>query len=302
MAASTSESGKARGVAGSHNPSPIVQAWELGLRLRQRREEIGLTAVAAGKAAGIIQAYVSGVESGRVKLPADRLVKFIEIYEIDDDEAAELEELRAGAARRAWWSQYTQIFPAEFIRFLGYEAGAEHIRNYTTEVMPGLLQTEDYARAVIRGGTTTIRLTEVDRRVESRMIRQRRLHDDNPLQVTTVLGEAALRQQVGGPVVMRAQLEHLATMMTERPEQIDVRVMPFSAGAHPALGGPFQVLSFPSPRLPDLVWQEILTFIDIIDQSAKVTDYAVTFAEAEEQALSSEDSLALIRQVAKEME
>ena len=87
---------------------------------------------------------------------------------------------------------------------------------------------------------------------------------------------------------MRAQLDHLARLMTERPEQIEIRVMPFTAGAHPALGGPFQILSFPSPRLPDLVWQEVLTSSDIIDQSNRVADYVVTFAEARERALSSD--------------
>lgn len=281
--------------------SPTVQAWELGLRLRQRREEIGLTAAAVGRAAGIIQAYVSGVEAGKVKLPADRLTQLVKIYELDADEAAELEELRIGATRRGWWQQYSQLLPAEFIRFLGCEAGAEHVRSYHSEVVDGLLQTEDYARAVIRGGTTTIRLTEVDRRVAARMARQARLTGDRPLRLTTVLSEGVLRQQVGGPAVMRAQLEHLVSLANDRPEQIQIRVMPFSAGAHPAFGGPFQVLSFASPRLPDLVWQEILTFIDIMDQSARVTDYVVTFAETLERTLSSEESLTLIQRIAEEM-
>ncbi|WP_329107648.1 helix-turn-helix domain-containing protein [Micromonospora sp. NBC_01699] len=271
------------------------------MRLRQRREEIGLTAVAAGRAVGIIQAYVSGVEAGRVKLPAHRLAQLVEVYELEADDAAELEKLRVGATRRGWWHDYSQLFPAEFLRFLGYESGADHIRCYSTEVVPGLLQTEEYARAVIRGGTTVIRLTEVERRVAARMARRARLDTDPAIRITAVLSEGVLRQQVGGPTVMREQLDYLARLISERPKQIQVRIMPFSAGAHPALGGPFQVLSFPSPRLTDLVWQEILTSIDIIDQSVRVTDYAVTFAETLERTLSSGDSLALIRQIAKEM-
>ncbi|WP_329102750.1 helix-turn-helix transcriptional regulator [Micromonospora sp. NBC_01699] len=271
------------------------------MRLRQRREEIGLTAVAAGRAVGIIQAYVSGVEAGRVKLPAHRLAQLVEVYEMEADDAAELEKLRVGATRRGWWHDYSQLFPAEFLRFLGYESGADHIRCYDSELLHGLLQTEEYARAVIRGGTTVIRLTEVERRVAARMARQARLAGDNRIRLTVLLGEGALRQQIGGPTVMRAQLDHLVQLITRRPDQIDIRVMPFTAGAHPALGGPFQILSFPSPRLTDLVWQEILTSIDIIDQSTRVTDYVVTFAEAQERALSSDDSLALIRRIAKEM-
>lgn len=281
--------------------SPTVQAWELGLQLRERREELGMTAVAAGRASGITQAYVSGVESGRVKLPADRLAQLVKIYELDTREAAELEKLRVGAMQRAWWHQYSQLFPAEFLRFLGYEAGADHVRSYHNELVDGLLQTEEYARAVIRGGNTYVRLTEMDRRIATRMARQERVTGDHPLRLTTVMAEGVLRQQVGGPAVMRAQLDHLTRLMTERPEQIEIRVMPFTAGAHPALGGPFQILSFPSPRLPDLVWQEILTSSDIIDQSSRVADYVITFAEARERALSSDESLALIRRIGKEM-
>lgn len=265
--------------------SPTVQAWELGLRLRERREEVGMTAVAAGKASGITQAYISGVEAGRVKLPGDRLAQLVKVYEIDPADAAELEELRVAAMTRAWWHQYSQLFPAEFLRFLGYEAGAEHVRSYHNELVDGLLQTEEYARAVIRGGNTYVRLTEMDRRIAVRMARQQRLHGDHPLRLTTVIAEGALRQQVGGPEVMRGQLNHLDRLLTERPEQFEIRVMPFTAGAHPALGSPFQILSFPSPRLPDLVWQEVLTSSDIIDQSSRVADYVVTFAEARERAL-----------------
>ncbi|WP_326550508.1 helix-turn-helix domain-containing protein [Micromonospora sp. NBC_01813] len=282
--------------------SPVVHAWELGLRLRQRREEIGMTAAAAGRAAGIIQAYVSGVEAGRVKLPAKRLAQLVDIYELEPDDAAELEALRMGAARRGWWQDYAKLFPNEFLRFLGYEAGASQIRSLHSEAIHGLLQTEEYARAVIRGGNTLVRLTEVERRVAVRMARQVRLDGSDPIRLNTVISEGALRQQVGGPAVMRAQLTHLATLMTERPEQIEIQVMPFSAGAHPAFGGPYQILSFASPRLSDLVWQEILTFIDIVDQSVQVNDYVVTFAETRERALSSQDSLALIREIAREMQ
>ncbi|MBM7079482.1 DUF5753 domain-containing protein [Micromonospora humida] len=141
----------------------------------------------------------------------------------------------------------------------------------------------------------------MDRRVAVRMARQRRLDGGHRLRLTIVIAEGALRQQVGGPEVMRAQLDHLDRLLTERPEQIEIRVMPFTPGAHPALGGPFQILSFPSPRLADLVWQEVRTSSDIIDQSSRVADYLVTFAEARKRALRSAESLELIRRIAKEM-
>ncbi|MBF9135547.1 helix-turn-helix transcriptional regulator [Plantactinospora sp. S1510] len=303
MAAESSGSSRSRRSRPTPSPveSPTVQAWELGIRLRERREELGMTAVAAGRATGIAQAYVSGVEAGKVKLPADRLAQLVQVYEIEPDEADELEQLRVAATKRAWWHQYSQLFPAEFLRFLGYEAGADHIRSYDSELLHGLLQTEAYARAVMRGGNTYVRLTEVNRRIAVRMARQARLTADHPIRFTTVLSEGVLRQQIGGAAVMRDQLQHLAALVSERPEQIQIRVIPFTAGAYPALGGPFQILSFPAPRLPELVWQEILTSSDIIDQSARVADYVITFEETLERALSSDESLTLIRRIAKEM-
>ncbi|MFC6017551.1 helix-turn-helix transcriptional regulator [Plantactinospora solaniradicis] len=301
MSAGSSGASRSRRSKPSPAESPTVQAWELGLRLRERREELGMTAVAAGRATGIAQAYVSGVEAGKVKLPADRLAQLVQVYEIEPDDAAELEQLRESSTKRAWWHQYSQLFPAEFLRFLGYEAGADHVRSYQSDVIDGLLQTEAYARAIMRGGNTYVRLTEVNRRIAVRMARQTRLTGDNPLTLTAVFGEGVLRQQVGGPTVMRDQLQHLATLVTKRPEQIQIRIVPFTAGAYPALGGPFQILSFPSPRLPELVWQEILTSSDIIDQSGRVADYVITFEETLERALSSDESLALIRRIAKEM-
>ncbi|MDG4771701.1 helix-turn-helix transcriptional regulator [Solwaraspora sp. WMMD792] len=281
--------------------SPTVQAMELGIRLRERREELGMTAVGVGRSSGITQAYVSGVEIGKVKLPADRLAQLVKIYEIDDQEATELEALRVGAMARAWWHTYKQLFPAEFLRFLGYEAGADHVRTYQSELIDGLLQTEAYARAILRGGNTYVRLTETEQRIEVRLARQRRLAEDPPLRITAIFGEGAIRQQVGGPAVMRAQLAHLADLMTRHPEQFQIHIVPYSAGAYPALGAPFQILSFPSTRVPDLVWQEVLTSSDIIDQSTRVADYTITFGETLERALSFDESLALIRQVAQEM-
>lgn len=281
--------------------SPTVQAMELGLRLRERREELGLTAVGVGRTSGITQAYVSGVEIGKVKLPADRLTQLVKLYEIDPEDAAELEALRVGAMGRAWWQQYKQLFPAEFLRFLGYEAGADHVRTYQAELIDGLLQTEAYARAILRGGNTYVRLTETEQRIEVRLARQRRLTEDPALRVTAIFGEGAIRQQVGGPEVMRDQLNHLATLMTRRPRQIRIHIVPYAAGAYPALGGPFVILSFASPRIPELVWQEVLTSSDIIDQSNRVADYLVTFGETLERALDFDESLALIRQLAQEM-
>lgn len=281
--------------------SPTVQAWELGIRLRKHREQIQLTAASVAKTIGCTQGYISSLEAGKSKLAAYRLEQFVELYELELDEADELEELRQGAGQRGWWYEYTDILNDPFIRFLGFESGAEHVRAYNSEILYGLLQTEDYARAIIRGGAAWIRLSEADRRVAVRMARQVRLDGPQPLRITAVIGEGALRQQVGGPEVMKRQLEHLLQLLSAKPEQIDIRIVPFTAGAHPAFGGPYQIMSFASPWLQDLVWQEILNSMEIMNHHARISEYVVTFAETMERALSADDSRLLIAAIAKEM-
>lgn len=283
--------------------SPTVCGWELGMRLKARREQLALTASGVAQQVKCAQAYISGVESGRVKLPVHRLAQLVEVYEIDDDEAAELDELRIAAGQRGWWHeyQYASMFDSEFVRYLGFEAGASHIRSYNADLINGFLQTADYAGAVIKGGSPYVRLTEVERRVVFRMARQQRVLGDKSVRLTAIINQGALLQQVGGPAVMRQQLNHVAKLMRERRGQIEVRVMPFSAGAHAVLGSPFDILSFASNQLPDLVWQETLASFDIVERSIKISEYVVSYAEAVEDALSVKDSLDLIRQTAKEM-
>ncbi|ONI73256.1 transcriptional regulator [Actinosynnema sp. ALI-1.44] len=279
--------------------SSTVQAWELGIRLKERREELGMTAAAAGKATGLGGTNLSAIETGKRKLPPFRMADIAEVYGLTDQEMFPLEALRAGADRREWYHDYSLIYSDEFIRFLGLESGAVGVRNYEGEVIPGLLQTADYAKAMIKGGGPYIRPVEVDVRVESRMLRQDRLVGECPLRLSAVVGEAALRQQVGGRGVMRGQLKRLAEMAVG---SVDVRVMPFSAGAHPLIGNSAILLSFLSPRLPDLLWQETVTSQTIVDKRSKLLEVSASFDHAMERALSHADSMALIRRVLKELE
>ena len=280
--------------------SAVVSAWELGLRLRERRDHLSLSVASVAKSLRMHQPNLSAVETGRKRITTANLAKLAKLYGLAHDELVELTELQAQADHRDWYHKYGWLFSEEFVRYLGLEFGATSISVYQGCLVHGLLQTEDYARAVIRGGSPYIRLTEVQPRAEVRMARQRRLDGPYPLRLRVLIGEAALRQEVGGREVMRRQLEHLATVMQER-SHVEVRVLPFRAGAHPALGGPFDILSFDSPRMPDLVWQETLTSTAIVDRQQQVREYAVALAETAETALTAQDSLELIREVAKEM-
>lgn len=281
--------------------SPTVAIWELGLRLRERREHTGLTATAAAKQAGCTQGYLSDVERGKTKIAPEKLDALLAAYEFDKAEADELRELRDEANRRAWWSEYSGIFGADMLRFFGYEHGAEWVGSCESLLIPGLLQTESYARALF-GGNPDVRVTEVEPLLEARLRRQRRLTDDDPLRLAAVVNEGALRQQVGGPKVLADQLRHLAAMIEQHPQTVEFRVIPFAAGRYRALGAStFHVLRFSSARLPTLVWQDSVASSDLFDRPSQVREYAFAYSEADDLALSRQDSLAAIRQAVKEL-
>jgi transcriptional regulator with XRE-family HTH domain len=272
----------------------MVQGWELGLRLRERREQLGLTAALVGKTTGIGGTNLSAIEGGKRRLTTAKLTDLAGVYGLSAEELAELDAIRARAEQREWYHDYTTIHSEEFLRFLGLEAGASSERSYQAELIPGLLQTADYARAMIKGGSPYIRPVEVGPRLESRLARQARLNGPNPLHLSTVINQAALLQEVGSHAVLTHQLEHLTTMIEDHHDHIEVRVMPFSAGAHPLIGSPITILSFDSPRLPDLLWQETISSQALIDSRATLRECAASFDEAMNRALTREDSLALI--------
>ncbi|MEV6232211.1 helix-turn-helix transcriptional regulator [Saccharopolyspora shandongensis] len=278
--------------------SPTVANWALGLRLKEKREEAGLSGIAAAKYIGITGAYLSEVEKGKKNLSSDRMSAVIESYEFSEEEADELRALRDDASQRGWWNSYSAIFSDELLRFFGYEHGAESLHTYDSGLMNGLLQTEDYARAVIESGSPNVRLAEAERRIKARLTRQRRLRGEDPLRISAVMSEAVLRQQVGGAAVLKAQLEHLADLVDELQDTLEVLVVPFEATGHHAMGGSaFHIMTFPSGRLPTLLWQETVTSTNLITDSLTVREYALAHAEAAKAALSREDSLQLIRSI-----
>ncbi|MEU4741882.1 helix-turn-helix transcriptional regulator [Actinosynnema sp. NPDC023658] len=284
--------------------SPSVAGWELGLRLRERRELMDITAVSAGKAIDTSQSYISGVENGKLKINARKLAELAAVLDFDQDELDELEQLREAAGKRAWWSPYSAMFSSDVLRYFGFEHGAEGIRAYNAGLISGLLQTQEYALAVMHGGGPSIRLAEANRRVEVRMKRQERLDDkDDPLRFTAIVTESALRQQVGGREVMVGQLRHLADKIEQLPDTLDVRIIPFTADYYNALGGSsFYIFGFASSRLPELVWQETITSTDLIDQPMRMREYSLAHDQASDYALGRDESLGLIGQIRRELE
>lgn len=281
--------------------SPTVARWELGLRLRQRREQLGTDVATITQRLNFSRNYWSAIENERKILSAEKLRTLLDLYEFDTDEQQELLELREAAKQRGWWSRYSGLFSDELLRLYGLEHGAYGIRTYESLLIPGWLQTEDYARALISSDLANIRQVEVDQRVAVRMRRQERLGGDDPLRLTAVVSEAALLQQVGGDHVLRQQLERVAEVIETSPETIQVHVIPFTATAGGVLGAStFHVIDFASAELPSLAWQETVTSQTVIESETQVRDLGMTHTQAITQGLDQQESLELIRRYAKE--
>ncbi|WP_084523788.1 Scr1 family TA system antitoxin-like transcriptional regulator [Nocardia inohanensis] len=294
-----------RGLAGASPPnpqqrravgvSPTVARWELVLRLRELREQRGFDSATFAKRAGFTPANWSHVEKGRRVLTANTIGPVLELLEVDGEEREELLELLTASKERGWWAKSSALIGAELQRYYGMEFGAEAIRSYDSLVVPGLLQTEEYARALI-SADVMIRPVQVEQLVAVRMRRQERLraaHDR--VELTAVVGEATLLQQIGGPKVLRRQLEHLAELLAEL-DSVSVRVIPFSASHGAILGGSsFHLLDFASENLPTFGWVESAVFGGAVDDPDQVRDLSFAFVRALDQSLGRTESLEMIK-------
>lgn len=281
-------------------PSPTISAWELGIRLREAREHVGVSAAAAAKKLGISQNYLSDVERGKRKLIEEKLATLISHYSVEDGEREELLCLRHEADERGWWFRYIGLFADEVLRLFGCEHGADHVRLHEGLLIPGLLQTADYAYEIVTSDSENIRTSDADQRVEARLRRQSRLTDDDPLRLSVVMSEGAVKQQVGGTAVLADQLRHLINMIEELPNTLELRVIPFTAGAHGALGAStFHLLGFSNPRLSNLVWKETITSWVMVSSPARVNEYNATFSQSMRHALDKQGSRDLIHRELK---
>ncbi|ATL65381.1 Scr1 family TA system antitoxin-like transcriptional regulator [Nocardia terpenica] len=285
--------------------SPVVASWELTLRLRQRREQLGIDTKTIAQETGISRGYWVLIEGDR-RLPAeDKLRSMLALFEFDKEEQDELLALRATARGRGWWTRYSALFGVELLRYYGMEYGAVRIRTHESVLMPGLLQSEEYVRALMTTASATVLPVEVEQRVEVRLHRQRRLDGEDPLRLAVVLGEAALVQQIGGPQVLHRQLEHLAEVIEDHPDTVDVRLMPFTAKDRAILsGGTFHLIDFASPQLPTIAWHETTVVGEILEDrehQTRVRDLAVVHDRGMAQALSRAATLERIKEIAREL-
>ncbi len=249
-----------------------VRRMLLGSQLRRLREAKGITRERAGYTIRASESKISRMELGRVSFKERDVADLLTTYGITEEaEREKLETMAQQANEPGWWQRYSDILPHWFNTYMGLEEDAARIRTYELQFIPGLLQTEDYARAVTALGHTEASAEEIDRRVSLRMARQHILTRADAPRLWAVVDEAALRRPIGGPEVMRAQLEYLLEMT--KLGNITLQVMPFLFGGHAAEGGAFSILRFTEPDIPDIVYVEQLTGALYLEEPKDVDPY-----------------------------
>jgi DNA-binding XRE family transcriptional regulator len=249
-----------------------VQRLLVGAKLRRLRTDMGLSREEAAQAIRASEWKIHRLENGQVGFKERDLADLLERYEVSDpDEVDEILTLAREANTPGWWQHYGDVLPPWFRTYVDLESAATLIRTYEGQFVPGLLQTDDYMRAVVRGAHLDESSEEVGRRVRLRMARQTLLTREHPPRLWAVVDEAALRRPVGGPGVMKRQLERLLDA-TELPN-VTLQVLPLDTGAHPAMVGSFSVLRFPDQELPDVVYLEHLTGASYLNKPDEVDQY-----------------------------
>ena len=251
---------------------PTVRRMLVGARLRRLRTELGLTREEAAQAIRASEWKIHRLENGQVGFKDRDIIDLLARYQVTDPaEVAEFLTLAREANTPGWWQHYGDVLPSWFRTYVDLEQAATLIRSYEGQFVPGLLQTDDYMRAVVHGAHLEESGDEVGRRVRLRMARQILLTREDPPRLWAVVDEAALRRPVGGREVMRGQLERLIEA-TKLPN-VTLQILPFASGAHAAMGSAFSILRFADREIPDIVYLEHLTNAVYLDRRNEVEKY-----------------------------
>ena len=278
---------------------PTVLRMMLGGQLRRLREGRNASPDEAAEAIRGTRSKISRLELGRSSFKQRDVADLLTFYQVNDEQEREaLLALARQANAPGWWHQYADLMSSWLETYIGLEEAASVIRTYEMQFVHGLLQTADYARAVVRLRHEETPEAEVTRRVDLRLHRQRLLTEQGGPQVWSVIDESALRRPYGGGEVMRAQLRHLIDI-AEHPS-VTLQVMPFAAGGHAAAGGPFTILRFPQPDLPDVIYLEQLTSALYLDKTTDVDDYTNTMNQLCVDAEPPERTPELLNRILKE--
>ncbi|WP_328497794.1 helix-turn-helix domain-containing protein [Streptomyces sp. NBC_00414] len=278
---------------------PAVRRRKLGAELRALRALAGLTSGEAARLVGWHQSKVSRIETGRSGVKPTDVRLLLDAYDVRDPELHELLVVLAGSdndGRHHWWHAYRGLLPSTYSDFISLEAQAGSMRTLENSVVPGLLQTPEYAREVTRAAVDGAHDGKVDALVEVRLARQEVLRSNKPLRLSAVLDEAVLRRTVGGPEVMARQLDRLRE--AAQLPHVRIQVLPFGVGAHVGVTGPFVIFSFTNRSDLDVVVLDHLTSSLYLEQREDLQSYEEAFNSLQGQALSPADTLDFIAGVA----
>jgi transcriptional regulator with XRE-family HTH domain len=276
--------------------SPSLRQQRLGAELRKLRERAGLSSTAAAAQVGGNQSRISNIEAGRHAVSAERVRSMALNYNCLDDALIEALAGMTGRRARGWWEEYRDILPTGLLDLAELEHHATSVRVAVTIHMPGLLQTVEHARATLRENVPPLRPHEVEHRVSYRMKRQAILFDGARVPYTVIIHEAALRMGLGGPAVVRDQLDHLVEMGTH--DNITIAVIPFGAACFTPSGQPITYVHGPVPQL-DTVELDTDHGCEFLDAEAQLAKYRAVLDRMEGHALGPAESRDLINRIAK---
>jgi transcriptional regulator with XRE-family HTH domain len=273
--------------------SPTVRRRRLASELRRLREAAGLTIDEVGDKLECSASKISRIETGHVGVTPRDVRDMLELYPVDDDQREALVQLAREARKKGWWHAYNEVFTGSFV---GLESDAAFLHGFQALLVPGLLQTEEYMRAVIQAIRPDHDEDAIERRVNARLTRQKLLTDLQPPEYWAIMDESVLSRGVGGPEVMRGQLLRLIEIGSL--PHVTLQVVPFGAGAHAGMEGPFMILGFPEPADPDVVYVESTISGSYLEEQSDVYRYTLMFDHLRAAALKPADTLLMVREAA----
>ncbi|MFI6105288.1 helix-turn-helix domain-containing protein [Streptomyces sp. NPDC093595] len=281
--------------------APTVGQVVLGKRLQELRERAGLKREEAAKVLHVAPATIRRMETAEVALKIPYVRLLLQEYGVPADEADGFVRLAEEANRPGWWQRFHDVLPGWFSMYVSLEGAASVIRAYEPQFVPGLLQTEDYARAILRGGAVgQVRPDDIERHVALRMARQSLLTRQDAPKFWVIMDETVLRRPVGGsPAVMRAQIDRLLEA-TALPN-VTLQIAEFATGHHPGTYGPFVLFRFAVPELPDMVYSEYLTGAVYLDARTEVASHLEVMDRMAAQAATAQRTKEILKDVRKEL-
>ena len=281
---------------GNPEQNPTLRGRRLAMELQRRREATGMSREEVARQLDWSTSTLFRIETGRSRPQPGNVRVLLELYGVTGPERDGLVQLTRDARQPGWWHSFRDVLPNPYEVYIGLEAGASSLRNFEPIVVPGLLQTEDYARETFRNGPRELDVDEVQRRVEVRLARQEILTRDSRPRLWAVIDEAVIQRVVGGREVMRRQLRHLAD--SAQQGKTTVQVVPYRAGAHAGTTGPFVILDFDEPTDPAMVYVETLAGDIYLEERSDVNRYTLAFDRLRAASLHPDESVQLIEQAA----